>query len=123
MKVKIAVLNEAMETLMKQIASTFTNKESKVLFGFGWALEKRAQCQAALAQFIEQKGLADAEGNIDLDRIRACLDEGLTLGGGEYTMHIDFDGLVAPQNATLDKSDFDKLFNETIPMAAKKVGC
>ena len=123
MKVKIAVLNEALDMLMRYVVSTFTVKECKTLAGFMWGLKKREACRAALAQFIEANELADAEGNIDLDKIRTALDEGLSLSGGEYTLRFEFMGLFPAQNASLDKSDFDKLFNEMIPLAAKKVGC
>ena len=122
MKVNIAVLNEALESLFAKISSSFTTKEHKFLAGLDWGLRGREVNREAIAQFIERYKLADADGGIDLDRLKAAVDYALEVSGG-YTMHIEFGGVAAPQNVTFEKDDFGKIFSEIIPAAVKKVGC
>lgn len=105
MKVKIIDAEEAALGFFRKVVSTMPTSGHKFLGGLmvGASVKK-------LEELL--RNLADHEGNIDTDTVRAYLKEGFQFSGDKITFTIGDDSvrwLVKPVNVSITRSDFDEM--------------
>lgn len=114
-KVKKEVLEAAVVKLLAKITQTMPTTTYKFLLGSATALMSVSSQQ----KVDEMLGMvADAEGYVDLDQVRAVIDGGFNASGGKISIDLFkktsglMSLLVSPLTLTISKQDIDEQLAE-----------
>ncbi len=112
MKVRVEEFKNALLLFEAEFISSMKDNAQKFFSGFGVS-EKAREIDAYLAKFV------DADGLVDIDRLKSDIDFGMKQCGGEFNLHIDFGPLaflgVKPANIRISLNDVEKFFKQTLP--------